>query len=60
MGPFYYSVKRINGDYTILIQTDISNDDEILVARALLPENINEVDKTYLGKPYVQNRGISL
>ena len=37
-----YRVKKIDGDYAILIRTDAGTEDEILVARALLPEEINE------------------
>ena len=37
-----YRVKKIDGDYAILIRTDDGTEDEILVARALLPEEINE------------------
>lgn len=46
MGPYFYKVSRIDGDYAILIRTDISDTDEavsaIAVARALLPEDIDE------------------
>lgn len=42
MEPKDYIVKRLDGDYAILVRTDISNQDEILVARALLPMDINE------------------
>lgn len=42
MDTYYYKVKKIDGDYAILIRTDISDNDEILVARALLPEEIDE------------------
>lgn len=37
-----YKVKRIDGDYALLVRTDNASNDEILVARALLPEEINE------------------
>lgn len=37
-----YTVKRIDGDYAVLARTDDGSLDEILVARALLPEEINE------------------
>ncbi len=37
-----YIVKRIDGDYALLERTDDGSNDEILVARALLPEQINE------------------
>ncbi len=42
MGPFEYVVKRIDGDYAILVRTDIETTEEKLVARALLPAEINE------------------
>lgn len=37
-----YKVKRIDGDYAVLIRTDDGSGDELLVARALLPEEIEE------------------
>ncbi|MCC8069017.1 MAG: chorismate--pyruvate lyase [Ruminococcus sp.] len=37
-----YIVKRIDGDYAILSRIDDSTEDEILVARALLPDQIDE------------------
>lgn len=37
MGPFYYEVIKIDGDYAVLRRTDIQTDDTILVAMALLP-----------------------
>lgn len=42
MGPYDYRVERIDGDYAILIRTDIESKDEKLVARALLPGDIVE------------------
>lgn len=45
MGPFEYVVKRIDGDYAILVRTDIDTTEEKLVARALLPAEINEGTK---------------
>ena len=42
MGPFYYSVFKIDGDYAHLIRTDIQSNDTILVAIALLPDCIDE------------------
>lgn len=41
-GPFFYRVDRIDGDYAILVRTDIESAEEKLVARALLPASINE------------------
>ena len=40
MGPFEYTVIKIDGDYAVLKRDDTSED--ILVARALLPDTINE------------------
>ncbi len=37
-----YRVKRIDGDYAVLVRTDDGSFDEILVARALLPMEIDE------------------
>lgn len=45
MGTFEYIVKRIDGDYAILERTDDGSGDEKLVARALLPWDINEGTK---------------
>lgn len=42
MGPYFYTVRRIDGDYAHLLRTDIPGDEEILVARALLPDEIDE------------------
>lgn len=41
MGPYDYTVARIDGDYAVLQRTDNGSMDEILVARALLPEEID-------------------
>ncbi|MBQ9300267.1 MAG: chorismate--pyruvate lyase [Clostridia bacterium] len=38
----YYMVDRIDGDYAWLRRTDAQEDDLMLVARALLPEAIDE------------------
>lgn len=38
----YYTVARIDGDYAYLERTDEPADDLMLVARALLPEEIME------------------
>lgn len=37
-----YIVKRIDGDYALLVRTDDLSNEEILVARALLPETADE------------------
>lgn len=42
MGPFEYRVVRIDGDYAHLLRTDIPTDETILVARTLLPDDIDE------------------
>lgn len=42
MGPFEYRVVRIDGDYAHLLRTDIPTDETILVAKALLPDDIDE------------------
>ncbi len=44
-GPFEYVVKRIDGDYAVLERSDIVSEEEKLVARALLPPEINEGTK---------------
>lgn len=41
-GPFEYVVKRIDGDYAVLVRCDVETSDEKLVARALLPAEIME------------------
>ena len=38
----YYAVERIDGDYAWLRRTDAPEDDLLIVARALLPEAIDE------------------
>ncbi|MDO4297942.1 MAG: chorismate--pyruvate lyase [Lachnospiraceae bacterium] len=45
LGPYEYTVARIEGDYAVLCRTDAENADEKLVARALLPAEINEGTK---------------
>lgn len=45
MGPYEYKVIRIDGDYAHLLRTDIATDDIITVARALLPDEIDEGTK---------------
>ena len=41
MGPYEYEVASIDGDYAVLRRTDNDTYDEILVARALLPAEID-------------------
>lgn len=38
----YYQVLRIDGDYAVLQRLNEADAEEILVARALLPEEIRE------------------
>lgn len=40
-----YIVTKIDGDYAILKRTDIESTDDFLIARALLPMEINEGTK---------------
>ena len=42
MGPYEYIVEKLDGDYALLSRTDIPETDTITVARALLPEEIDE------------------
>lgn len=51
MGPYYYVVERISGDYGFLKRTDIEDNDLLQVAMALLPSDIDEGTKTKMGKP---------
>lgn len=41
----FYVVERIDGDYAYLVRTDASETEPLLVARALLPEAIDEGTK---------------
>lgn len=41
MGPYYYRVTRIEGDYAYLMRTDIEDGEEMIVAMALLPQDID-------------------
>lgn len=47
MGPFEYIVERIDGDYAQLRRTDVDGEEQKLVARALLPEEIVEGTKLH-------------
>ena len=40
MGPYYYVVEKISGDYAFLKRTDIDENDLMQVAMALLPPDI--------------------
>lgn len=42
MGPYYYIVEKIDGDYAVLVRTDIKCDDKLLIARALIPPECDE------------------
>lgn len=42
MGPFEYVVTQLDGDYAHLKRTDIDSSEDKLVARALLPADIQE------------------
>lgn len=42
MGSYEYILEKIDGDYAVLRRTDITADDTVLVARALLPEETDE------------------
>ena len=37
MGPYYYVVLKIEGEYATLKRTDIETDDTMFIALALLP-----------------------
>lgn len=41
MGPYSYRVIKIDGDYAVLLRTDIETEDTILVAMALLPDGVD-------------------
>ncbi len=47
IGPYDYTVKRIEGDYAVLVRIDMESTDEKLVARALLPGDIVEGSKLH-------------
>lgn len=47
MNAFDYIVDRIDGDYAYLKRTDVLEDGEKMVARALLPEEIAEGTKLH-------------
>lgn len=42
METMYFEVVSIDGDYANLKRTDATSDDLRIVARALLPEEVNE------------------
>ncbi len=43
MNPINYIVKKIDGDYCYLLNLD--NNEELFIARALLPDDIDEGTK---------------
>ena len=45
MDERFYVVKRIDGDYAYLERTDVHEDELLIVARALLPEETDEGTK---------------
>ncbi|MDD5952127.1 MAG: chorismate--pyruvate lyase [Oscillospiraceae bacterium] len=45
MEPIPYTVLKIDGDYAILQRTDLPDSDTVLMARALLPEEITDGTK---------------
>lgn len=45
MGPYFYIVSRIDGDYAFLKRTDTADGDEMQVALALLPDGTDTGDK---------------
>lgn len=45
MDERYYTVARLDGDYAFLQRTDMHEDELLCVARALLPEAIDEGTK---------------
>lgn len=47
MNVFDYVVERIDGDYAYLKRTDVPENEEKMVARALLPEEIAEGTKLH-------------
>ncbi len=45
MGPYFYIISRIDGDYAFLQRTDISDEDEMQIALALLPKGVDTGDR---------------
>ena len=45
MDERFYVVRRIDGDYAYLERTDMHEDELLIVARALLPEETDEGTK---------------
>ena len=42
MGPYDYKLIKIDGAYAILRRTDIENEEDLFIARALLPPEAEE------------------
>lgn len=47
MGPFDYVVVKLYGDYADLKRTDIESDELLMIARALLPDDVEEGTKLH-------------
>ena len=47
MGPFDYVVVKLYGDYADLKRTDIVSDELLMIARALLPDDVEEGTKLH-------------
>jgi len=47
MGPFDYVVVKLYGDYADLKRTDIESDELLMIARALLPDEVEEGTKLH-------------
>lgn len=47
MGPFDYVVVKLYGDYADLKRTDIASDELLMIARALLPDEVEEGTKLH-------------
>ena len=45
MNPINYIVKKIDGDYCYLL--NLENNEELFIARALLPDDIDEATKDH-------------
>lgn len=47
MGPFDYVVVKLYGDYADLKRADIASDELLMIARALLPDEVEEGTKLH-------------
>ena len=41
MGPYYYEVESLSGDYAYLRRTDVNDQEPMMIAIALLPDGID-------------------